>query len=272
MKKILITIGAAVFIFFANNAVAEPPEIYCKHFIYGYPIGTPATNDLIIRDLYALSSNDETKFADWVAYYLTPHETMGTLDLERKWRNDPWLDDYETLEGEPAAKDDYKGAHGALKYDRGHQAPLASFKGSRFASQVNYYSNITPQKSEMNQGPWMSLESKVRDLVDKYGEVWVMTGPLYERDMPPLPQADEPHKVPSGYWKIITVKDAGKILVAAFVMDQDTPRNSDLMNHLVKVDEVEARSKLDFFWLLPDDEEGQIESKINTEWVQTWAK
>jgi endonuclease G len=48
----------------ADDAYAE---IHCKHFFYGYPTGTPPTNDLIIRDDYALSSNDETKFADWVA-------------------------------------------------------------------------------------------------------------------------------------------------------------------------------------------------------------
>ena len=27
-----------------------PPEIFCKHFIYGYPVGSPPSNDLIIRD------------------------------------------------------------------------------------------------------------------------------------------------------------------------------------------------------------------------------
>ena len=34
---------------------------------YGVPKGTYSSNDLIIRDCYCLSSNDETKFADWVA-------------------------------------------------------------------------------------------------------------------------------------------------------------------------------------------------------------
>jgi len=52
------------------------PEIHCKHFFYGYPTGTPQSNDLIIRDIYALSSNDDTKLADWVAYRLDK-ETIG---------------------------------------------------------------------------------------------------------------------------------------------------------------------------------------------------
>ena len=48
------------------------PEIHSKHFFFGYPYGAPATNDMIIRSIYALSSNDETKFADWVSYQLDP--------------------------------------------------------------------------------------------------------------------------------------------------------------------------------------------------------
>lgn len=270
----LITVLCFIGLYFTQTAgqppPTSPPEIHCKHFIYGYPLGAPATNDLIIRDLYALSSNDQTKFADWVSYYLTPHETLGTLDLEREWRNDSWLGQTETLEGKPSNQDDYKGAHSALKYDRGHQAPLASFKGSRFASQVNYYSNITPQKKDLNQGPWKRLEERVRGLVKRYQSVWVMTGPLYEREMPPLPNADEPHKVPSGYWKIIVVKDDGVMRVAAFIMDQDTPRSSNIIGHLVKIDDVESKSGLDFLWELPDAEENDLESQTFESWVGEW--
>lgn len=257
---------------FAQNAKANP-RIYCKHFLFGYPAGAPESNVMIIRDLYALSLNGQTKFADWVCYYLTPHETSGTLDLERKWRNDPWVGKDEALQASP--KDDYRGA-GKQHYDRGHMAPLASFRGSRFASQVNFYSNIEPQRSALNEGPWKNLEDKVRDLVRRYGRVWVMSGPLYERDMPPLRQAHRPHKVPSAFWMIIAV--AGKenptnirdLHVAAFLMDQETPRTSGLRDHLVTVDEVEKRSKLDFFWQLSDPDQKKLESQKDTAWVQEW--
>ena len=40
-----------------NQPTGAPPEIHCKHFIHGYPLGAPATNDTIIRECYALSSN-----------------------------------------------------------------------------------------------------------------------------------------------------------------------------------------------------------------------
>ena len=90
----------------APAALAQAPEVHSKHFVGGQPTGTPASNDLIIRDSYALSSNDTTKFADWVAYRLTAAEVVGILDLEREWRADPFLDEDETLEPNPDAEDE----------------------------------------------------------------------------------------------------------------------------------------------------------------------
>ena len=239
----------------------DRPEIYCEHFFYGYPYGTPPSNDLIIRDIYALSNNDSTKFADWVAYRLSMHEVDGDLTVERKWKKDPWLDENETLEDSP---DDYDRANNKLKTDRGHQAPLGSFKGSRHAAHTNYLSNITPQKSDLNQGPWNRLEEKVRNIVRKGNTVNVMTGPLYEREMKKLPKSDEQHDVPSGYWKIICMEASGSISIAGFIFDQDTPRSDAILGHLATVDEIEQRSGLDFLWLLEDQLEDALEENIDT--------
>jgi endonuclease G len=245
-----------------------PPVVLCKHFLYGCPAGAPASDELLVRDLYALSNNGTTKFADWVCCYLTCHEVEGDLDLERNWRNDPWLDPSHTLEAKPADRDDYRGQK---EYDRGHLAPLASFKGSRFAAQVNYYSNIVPQRPGLNRGPWQELEAGTRELVRRYGRAWMMCGPLYEALMPPLPNCDEPHRVPSGFWKIVAVPDGRILRVAAFTMEQTTPRTSKVVDHLTTVDEVERRSGLDFFRQLPDAQENTLESARDVVWVQTWA-
>ena len=245
----------------------DRPEIHCKHFFKGYPFGTPATNDLIVHDSYALSNNDETKFADWVSYRLTVHEVDGDIGLDRNWKSEEWLDEGETLEAS-----DYTGANSANDYERGHQAPLGSFKRSIYASQTNHLSNITPQKSDLNQGPWKVLEDAVRDLVMAGNEVYVITGPLYERAMPPLPKADEPHKVPSGYWKVVVSISGKEVKYAAFIMNQESKRRDTVVSKAVSVDEVEKRSGLDFFWELPDAEEAKTEAVKNTAWISTWVK
>lgn len=194
------------------------------------------------------------------------HEVEGELEVERKWRSDPWLAQEETLE----PNSDYKGSNKAIGVDRGHQAPLASFKGSRFASQSNLLSNITPQKAALNQGPWKKLEEAVRNIVRTGRTVYVMTGPLFERTMASLPQADENHKVPSGYWKIVIVLEGKDFNVAAFIMDQESGRKDSVISKLVSVEEVEKRSKLDFLWELDDSVESKVESTIAKSWAQTF--
>lgn len=239
------------------------PEIHCKHFFFGYPAGTPLTNDLIIRDDYALSSNDSTKFADWTAYRADTNKFVGS-SKSRNWKSDPWLDPDETLE-----TSDYKGAFDILNTDRGHQVPLASVKGSVNWYEVNYLSNITPQKSILNQGPWKILEELERKTAYHYNLI-VYTGTLYNLPADPLPNADEKHKVPSGYWKILFVweKNEKKFKYAAFIFNQDVKKDMSVWDGVVNIDEIELYSGLDFLHLLDKDSEDLIESSIDIEWLK----
>jgi endonuclease G len=103
---------------------------------------------------------------------------MALKAMRRNFKVDPWIDDDETLEIA-----DYREAHSELGMDRGHQALLASFKGADVWQETNCLSNITPQRSDLNQGPWREWGDSVRDLVEAEGVGYVMTGPLYEREM-----------------------------------------------------------------------------------------
>ena len=283
---------ALVLLAASGPALAQPvgppaaPEIWSEHFLYGYPTGTPITNDLVVRDLYALSSNDGTRFADWVAYRLTVDEVGGATeaaDIERRWRMDPWLDAAETLDPDPpgAAGDPYRSSG----YDRGHLAPLAAFVGSASAPTVNVYSNIVPQRAALNRGPWASVEAAARALVlrrapnaldarppghrgfpqpDDRAAVWVFSGSLYERPMDSLRTAIS-HVVPSGFWTVVAVVDgwdAASVRAAAFVFDQEGFFPAPLSN-LVSIDEVEQRSGLDLFRLLPDATEVALEATVD---------
>ena len=233
-------------------------QIYSYHCLAGCPDGARG-QELVAREIYILSNNPATKFADWVAYRITA-ETIGST-RPRVWRADPALPGTSTLE--PA---DYTGANAALQTDRGHQAPLASFTSTEYWEDTNYLSNITPQKSALNQGPWNRLEGAVRTLARRASvdAVFVMTGPLYESPQPRLPQADEPHLVPSGYWKIVATETGSTIKVVAFLFDQDVARSADRCDHVTTVDQIEQRSGLDFFQALPDTDETALESGAAT--------
>lgn len=205
---------------------AEILSVHC-------PIGCPSSgeeNDLVFGHLYAFSNNPHSKFADWVAYEVDVINFGDTPG--RKWAVDPLLDESETLEAS-----DYNGASSSiLEADRGHQAPLASFAGSRYWSELNYLSNITPQHKDLNQGPWKNLEEAVRHAVGFRDSLFVITGPVYSTDMPSMPGADEEHTVPSGYFKIIYNK---KGEAAVFVMQQSAHRNDDYCQTMTELSDVQ---------------------------------
>ena len=232
-------------------------EIHADLCLHGCPAGSSATNDIVVRDIYILSSNDTTKFADWVAYRVTK-DTIGKT-AQRRWKVDPRLAEDETLEPK-----DYKGAFAALKTDRGHQVPLASFTKTSNWETTNYLSNITPQKSALNQGVWVKLENAVRTLAKRarIAAVYVMTGPLFERKMPTMPGADEPHLVPSGYWKIVATEEKGNIKTASFIFDQETERKASFCEKkfLSRVRIIEGKTGLNFYHALTRVEQNTLET------------
>ncbi len=221
-----------------SPAAAQRGELHTFHCLFGCPLGAPATNDTVVREIYTLSSNDITRMADWVAYRITP-STIG-LSNARNWQADPALSPDERL-----TEEHFDGAPAALRIDRGHQAPLAAFSGTEVAGETNILSNITPQASALNQGPWQRLEGRERELTRRIdGPVYVYTGPLFERMMRPMPAGPEMHRVPSGYWKIIVLPDGRS---TAFIMDQNTPRNANFCDFRVSLMDVQLRSRLVFF-------------------------
>jgi endonuclease G len=237
--------GVARWVIAAALAIAAPVaadaadgELHTFHCLFGCPLGAPATNDTIVREIYTLSSDDLTKMADWVAYRVTPG-SIGSSG-EREWQADPWLSVDERLSLEA-----YVGANRALHVDRGHQAPLAAFSGTPFANETNVLSNITPQSSALNQGPWNALEAQERELAKRLNvAVYVYTGPLFERLMAPLPAGPALQRVPSGYWKVVALEDGR---MTAFVFDQAAGRSMAYCDGRTSLERVVLRSRLRLF-------------------------
>lgn len=239
-------------------------EVHSDHCLYGCPSGSPSSNDLVFRPIYVLSSNDTTNLADWVAYKVE-EKNLGP-SRKRKWYSDPVLDADETLEA-----GDYKGAHANLHTDRGHQVPLASFAGTPQWEMTNYLSNITPQKSALNQGPWKNLEEAERDMARQGKTVYVMSGPIYGDSDVPLPSADEPTEVPEAYWKIVSVETETGLKTASFLMPQEAGRKDDFCSFITPLDSISEATSLTFFHAAnyPEDDHAQLASQIE---CRSWLK
>lgn len=227
-----------------SDTAIENLTIINKNCLVSCPIGTSLTNIMVDHDAIVLSSNKETKFADWVAY-LSKTDYMHGPKRDRNWAKDPKIDkeytfiprDYQGMSVEP------------FLFDRGHQAPLASFKNHPKWFVVNYLSNITPQKKYLNQGPWQRLETAERDLVEEHGEAFVMTGPYYnEKEIVKGPSIKRiGYIVPSGYWKIIAIQEEGKIWTVAFSFSQSASRSDNYCKAIVPLSKIEESTGLKFF-------------------------
>ncbi|TWU67306.1 Nuclease precursor [Crateriforma conspicua] len=210
------------------------------------PTGQPERNVLVVTDVYTLSLDPETKLATWCAYRVTPASIEGRNQIGRNWLN-RYPD--ATLEHQ-----DYAGSD----YQMGHLAPLASFKADPNAYQLNWMGNVAPQRPELNVGPWLDVEKLARDAATLHGRAMVTVGPLFERDMPPLPAATESHRVPSHYWAIIRapdkpVADDAADHAKAFIVPQDCDVTDPPERFRVTVDEISRRSGLQFPILSIDD-------------------
>ncbi|WP_086932734.1 DNA/RNA non-specific endonuclease [Agarilytica rhodophyticola] len=224
---------------------------------YGCPTGAPNSNQEIERNIYTLSNNRTTKFADWVAYRVTP-VTIDGPSRSRNFRSDPAIASRFTLE-----TSDYRDAHALLGTDRGHQVPLASFSNTPYWNDTNFLSNITPQSSELNQGPWVRLETAVRNHARAGNEVYVITGPLYEFFFASLPNADERHTVPSGFFKVVaTISTSGFVRASAFIMEQDSDRRDNFCTKETTIDEIERRTGLNIFPNFSFGKERAVESRL----------
>ncbi|EKE78006.1 DNA/RNA non-specific endonuclease [Gallaecimonas xiamenensis] len=246
MKSITLLLTLAL----ASTAAQAVTSPNC---LYGCPDGSPTSNFVVYRDIYTLSNNRTTKFADWVAYQVT-RSTIDGPSRSRTWKADPEL--YATYTLEPA---DYTDANAVLGTDRGHQAPLASFSNTSSWADTNYLSNITPQSANLNQGPWVKLENAVRALVRAQGDTYVFTGPLYEYYWGTLPKADESHTIPSGYWKVV-IRNTSPIKASAFIMEQDSPRSASHCGYETTIDEVERRAGINLLPQLSSSSQSSLEA------------
>lgn len=224
---------------------------------YGCPTGTPSNNQQIERPIYTLSNNRTTKFADWVAYRVTP-STIDGPSRSRNFRSDPAISSSYTLE-----TSDYRDAHAILGTDRGHQVPLAAFSNTAYWNDTNYLSNITPQSSNLNQGPWVRLETAVRNHARAGNNVYVITGPLHETFFGQLPRANEGHQVPSGYFKVVaTISSSGFVRAAGFIMEQDSQRQDNFCSKETTINEIEQRTGLNIFPGFSYSKERAVESNL----------
>lgn len=251
MKKIVF-----VFIFFTHFAFSQTYSLN--------KVTATHPNEIIFvkHTFYEIGFNTKYKLPAWTFYSLTK-EHLAIANLERKgsFVKDP------SLNSSQAKSDDYS----ASGFDKGHLVPCEDMSFSEQAMhETFYYSNCAPQTTELNRGEWKMLEELGRNWGKEYGEVIVISGPVFEKNLKTMGEDRIP--IPNLFYKIIVRHQDQTYKAVSFVLPNvilSLPKGpiNGLQNYICSVDSVEKLTGLDFFSDLPDSLEMQFESSSNPkEW------
>ncbi|MCE0732878.1 DNA/RNA non-specific endonuclease [Halomonas sp. G15] len=196
----------------------------------------------------------------WVSYRLQ------AVEDPRSGPRPGFRQDWRTLW--PIGTDHYAGSG----FDRGHLAPnyaIAAVHGRDAQLDTFYMSNMTPQRPDLNRRLWQRLEEVVMDhFVPRFGAVQVITGPVFpEGFLDNVFNRVGFVEVPEAFYKIIVVP-AERPLALAFLMPHGVRGDEPLDDFLVSIDELEARTGLDFFPNLPAAAAEALEGRVRT---RGWA-
>ena len=147
-------------------------------------------------------------------------------------------------------------------YDRGHLAPnyaIATRHGKAAQRETFLMSNIAPQRHALNAGLWRELEMKIATSYPaRYGEVWVITGPVFGVNPPRLRGGVA---VPEAFFLILIDENEGRLRTLAFLVPQEASAEADPARYLTTIGEIQRRTGLDFLSELDDESERQVENQ-----------
>jgi endonuclease G len=237
-----------------GKVVAPGAAIEADAMVLG---GTPAARERLVfleNKGYLAGYDEQRRNPAWVAYRVFPPKYKAAARPE-KFKPDP----------RTRAKVDAT-AYTNSGYDRGHMAPnhaIAVCHGPEAQRETFLMTNVAPQLHGLNGALWKALEERVLDrYTRRYGDVWVVCGPVYEKGREPR-RIGENVAVPDAFFLVISERDerSGGLRTLAFLVPHRELRASeDPSKYLVSVREIEARAGLDFFPKLPRAAQDALET------------
>jgi len=161
-------------------------------------------------------------------------------------------------------------------YVRGHlqMKMIAARLGENAEANTHTFLNAVPQRSKFNGGIWLDLEYITAAWAQRYGKIWVMTGPIYI-DNDPSGYIGEENEfkvaIPDALFKIIVkeTENSNSPDVLAFIYPQIAAgyntKNYQHERYLTSVDEIEQLTGLNFFTDLSETSQALLESELNEE-------
>lgn len=180
----------------------------------------------------AILHSAKSRTSLWSAEHLTREQIVEAAELKRK---NTFHAEEQLAVSDRSELSDYARSG----YGRGHLSPSGDMPTRKAQYQSFSLANMIPQNSNNNQHIWKEIELSTRALAKESGDIYVVTGPMYEGSK--LIQLHGRVLVPTGVYKAIyngATHQAGAYIV----------RNEPGMNYqTVSIAELEQRIGIDVF-------------------------
>ncbi|MBN2656303.1 MAG: DNA/RNA non-specific endonuclease [Spirochaetales bacterium] len=246
--------------------ITEPKDLLFEFAAYTVSFDGPDDNNGDERsDLWGIP--------EWVSYEIRAMVTDHPLEDRPSWKSDR-----ELYEEGIAPKDDTYAVSGVrnlgevktdYRFVRGHLCPKDTAERISADAAYNTHTvlNAVPQLQWQNNGIWKTLEQQAHDWADRYGRIWVITGPVFFNRTPALWLGQDDEKkaaVPDALFKIIIKENNYMIDTLTFLIPNILPKEekepSDFLTDLNRIEELTG---LDFFVYTNEDRlSQQLEEEI----------
>jgi endonuclease G len=272
VRKALYLAALALFATGIARADFDP----AAQMLLGNPSGAVAdakyeTNYLISRNEYALGYSRYDGICKWVAWHL------NASDVGSSGRG-TYTTDTSLPAGWYQVTPDSGWSTEAAPYgplDRGHMCPSGDRTATTTANDdVFLMTNLVPQASDNNQGPWENFESYCRTLAQSQGdELYIICGPRGFAKGQRITSGNV--TLPAYVWKIAVVlpdqsgDDLARVNASTRVIAIDMPniagiKSADWHSYRVSVAAIEAGTGLHFFSSLPVAVRNALINKVDT--------
>lgn len=185
---------------------------------------------------FALLHSGITRGPLWVAEHLTRADVAAARSIER-------TDNFHADPGLPVAERSEIEDYVRSGFDRGHMAPAGNMPDETAMEESFTLANIVPQNPGVNRGLWSRIESSARGLATRHGEIFLVTGALFEGRK--IAILNDRVLVPTALYKAVYIPATGE--AAAWLVSN----SSGASPSIVSIDEIRQRSGFDPFPSLP---------------------
>lgn len=238
MKKLLAALlGLSVFAFAHAQTTGCDRHFFQKATPEFTRKALQASSVGLCFEAFAVMHSGVSKTPLWSAQHLSRDSLKAAKAVKRE-------DSFHAEEALPPKHGAELSDYARSGFDRGHMAPAADMPTKQAQHESFSLANVVPQNRRNNQILWSAVEGATRHLANVRGELYVITGPLFEGDK--IERLNGRVFIPTHVFKAVV--DPARSEGAAWL----APNDDSGEYQVVPIAELEKRAGLNLFPKLPE--------------------